>query len=439
MTTCAESRTCTCGTCATTELPTNPFRALRVAHGMLLGETDFADLMGNPRGKTMLHNAWLHRAGVVWGFGITSKGTWGVDVAPGLALDGAGRELIAEANTCLDARTVVPDAAPGANGTRTVVATVVARFDPCPTAPVPTLADPCDLSRSQDEYSRIVERARIGLVRGAGPAGSPPCYPRVRVLFGLDDPAVHGAAGAEAAKARQAVAESPAAERTGVLLRAFRRLAARDSADLKPAQTPGGERGWFPVDPAQAAVPLAHLTIDVRDTDGHATVEKVTPHLGVRTALLPSDAVQELLCGSAVTVPSDEDAGGPRVDPDAVVCDPGEGLILVPVDRDVAEASARRQAVRVTSLSARGWIDEDVSDVRYVAESDVGRAIRVELAQWPRHHPVRLIVRGTGPAPVVGADLVPLAGPVGGPPGSRHDGHDAVLVIDNDLEGGSAS
>jgi len=41
-------------------LPENPFEALRVAPGMLLGEADFEALQGHPRGKLMLHNGWLH-------------------------------------------------------------------------------------------------------------------------------------------------------------------------------------------------------------------------------------------------------------------------------------------------------------------------------------------------------------------------------------------
>ena len=39
---------------------------------------------------------------------------------------------------------------------------------------------------------------------------------------------------------------------------------------------------------------------------------------------------------------------------------------------------------------------------------------------------VRLIVYGTGPAPLLGANFAPLAGGVGGPPGTAHDGHDFV-------------
>jgi hypothetical protein len=64
----------------------------------------------------------------------------------------------------------------------------------------------------------------------------------------------------------------------------------------------------------------------------------------------------------------------------------------------------------------------------------------VQLADRPVNELVRLVVRGTGSTPIVGADpTVPLAGLYGGPPGTRHDGHDAVLMFRNPLSGGAQS
>src|SRR2546423_14639885 len=84
---------CDCEGCRTGDLPVNPFVALRVAYGMLLGENDFQTLMGNPRGKQMLHSAWLHGSGVVWGYDVTVDGLRMIKVWPGLAIDGICREL----------------------------------------------------------------------------------------------------------------------------------------------------------------------------------------------------------------------------------------------------------------------------------------------------------------------------------------------------------
>jgi hypothetical protein len=92
-----------------------------------------------------------------------------------------------------------------------------------------------------------------------------------------------------------------------------------------------------------------------------------------------------------------------------------------------------RRAVSITSLSSRGWVDEDIDTVRYDPD---GPAIVVHLADRPVNPLVRIIVSGTGPTPVYGSDpLQPLAGAAGGPPIGSGDGRDAVItLLDEDLE-----
>ena len=95
---------CSCGNC--TDLPVTPFQALRVSYGMLLGEDDFRVLMGNPRGKQMLHSSWLHGSGVVWGYRVGTEaaevGRLLLRVSPGLGVDGLGREVELQASACLN-------------------------------------------------------------------------------------------------------------------------------------------------------------------------------------------------------------------------------------------------------------------------------------------------------------------------------------------------
>src|ERR1041384_2672688 len=79
-------------------LPLSPYTALRYHFGMLLGVADFETDQGYHRAKMRIHNAWLHRAGVVWGFGVKVDLLHGeIRVMPGLALDAAGHELHLEA------------------------------------------------------------------------------------------------------------------------------------------------------------------------------------------------------------------------------------------------------------------------------------------------------------------------------------------------------
>src|SRR5207245_1660443 len=75
-------------------LAADPYTSLAVHYGMLLGVSDFQVLVGNPRGKLQLHQAWQHGKGVVWGYGVVvDSGSGQLRVGPGLAVarDGAPR------------------------------------------------------------------------------------------------------------------------------------------------------------------------------------------------------------------------------------------------------------------------------------------------------------------------------------------------------------
>ena len=439
MTTCDDvaAAPCSCGSC-TTDLPVNPFLALRVAYGMLLGEDDFRTMIGNPRGKHMLHGAWLHGSGVAWGYGVSVVGERMLKVTPGLAVDACGRELLLETTWCQDVRDWVVEAkliqeSEGCD-THTVHARLVVRFGCCPTAPVPTLADPCDVTRKHDDFSRIVETAEVVLLARPHPAPPPP-YHRVRVLLGLDEVGEGDTAGELALAARELAAEATVDERPRELLRQFRRLAALDVADLEPATEEGDvQPGFFPATEEHAAVVLADVSVDIRENNGCVEVTEVRYDADTRTALLPTATIQELLCGLApalIGTESEQDAGGPRVVPDSLEWSENGRTLSFAVTAALNPGSLRR-AVRLTSLSERGWVDEDIDAVRYEAET---AKVLVELADRPINEIVRLIVRGTGPTPVFGADPpVPLAGVVGGPPATRNDGHDAVLTFPNPIE-----
>jgi hypothetical protein len=439
----APAAPCTCESCNPGDLPVNPFLALRVAYGMLLGEDDFRTMMGHPRGKHMLHQAWQHGPGVVWGYRVRVDGVWTLQVSPGLAVDGLGRDLLSDATECLDVREWLKDAKLPASQecrTQTIEACLTVEFGCCPTDPVPTLADPCDITRKHDDYSRVVERARLVLKAGCCPCPPRP-YHRVRVLLGLDSVGQEDRPGEQALRALRCVLERPEPERARELLRQFRRMAAKDVADIEPSHEDG--ESWptlFPVLPADAAVVLACVEIDVRETDGCSEIVKVRPDIGVRTALIPTTTIQELTCGPAPGVLGDlagADAGGPRVIPGSVVWGDEAMRLSFQVTAPLVPGSVTRRAVRLTSLAERGWIEEDL----YSMEYDEGSLrVVVNLADRPANELVRLIVRGTGGTPVFGKDpAVPLAGLVGGPPGTVNDGHDAILTLRNPLIPGAQS
>jgi hypothetical protein len=444
---------CSCGNC--TDLPVTPFQALRVSYGMLLGEDDFRVLMGNPRGKQMLHSSWLHGSGVVWGYQVCTEAAVGgpllLRVSPGFGLDGLGREVELQASSCLNLQDWLRsfDNPPDQDGcgSRTVHACLVAEFDCCLSNPVPALADPCDVNRSHDYESRVTETARIELRPG-------PCcarrrrYHRVRVLLGLDEvwdsddcddcndsDSDSDRAGAQALAARERVANAPVADRPRVLVRELRRLAAWDGAELGPAVEPGtSDPTLFPVLEQDAPVVLACLELDLRDADGCTTISDVRIELACRNTLLPSATIQELVCGLAPGLiddrddPADTDAGGPRVFADGVSWSEDELTVTIPVSAPLVPGSLRH-AVAVTSLSPRGWVEEDLAGVGYDPQLP---AIVVSMVDRPTNALLRLRVKGSGAMPVYGAEpLVPLAGVWGGPPGSADDGHDVLLTFAN--------
>jgi hypothetical protein len=463
------------------DLPADPFTALRVSYGMLLGEPDFEVLMGNPRGKGMLHAAWLHGSGLVWGMGVSwtppsaDPKTGGVlRVEKGLAIDGWGRELRLEVAECLDlglwaaerVRLAPEDDQPedagdepddgrdgggdqpeeaGAHPTRTLHGWVVAEFATCLDHPVPALADPCDVTRRHDVCARVVETVRLR-VRETAPAPAPD-HPRVRELLGLDcEPREPGlptcgspnctnpehradAPDPEVQEARRAVSRAGAGERACVLLREIRRLAALDAAQLAPAVEDGDVAGMFPVTEDDAGVVLARLTVRVSGDGDCVRVERVEVDLRDRRALLPTATIQDLLAGLAPGLLGDggaPDAGGPRL---------VDGSLAWSRDRTRLEfrltAAAMRgsleRGVSITSLSPEnGWATDEIAGVSL---HDQGRRVVVHLDQAPAYPLVRVRIRGTGAMPIVGTDPVaPFAGHEDSPPGSVDDGHDAVVM-----------
>jgi hypothetical protein len=405
--------------CTDSELPADPFVALRVAYGMLLGEDDFRVLMGNPRGKQRLHSAWLHGPGVVWGMKVSAdEGT--VRIEPGLAIDEMGRELRLEATQCLDLATwraswmTKHDPVDGR-----YTAWLVAEFDSCATQRVPALADPCDVTRRHDEASRIVETVRI--VTLAERPGSVQAYRRVRVLLGLDRPAEGECR--DAVDALDAVRATPPGERPAALLAAFHRMAVLDERDRTPSG-PDACLAQFPAEDEKAGVVLARLSFGVPGKC--ADPDEVEVSDAPVRAVLPTTVIQDLLCGLApgIIAPEHASSDGPQLVTGG--WSRGHDEVALYFDRPIAPGSWEG-AIEVSSLSTegRGWRDEHVDDV---TSHHRGRLLVVRLDSRPAYELVRVVVKGTGSTPLFGRDPVePFAGWVGSAAAPRFDGRDAAF------------
>lgn len=426
------------------DLPENPFEALRVAEGMLLGKEDFRAMLGNPRGKLMLHAGWLHGKGVVWGLGVVHDPASGqVRVDPGLAVDGRGRELrLCRPPWCLDvvqwAQTWVDDhpadnGVGGADGDcrrRTLTAWVAIRTASCLDRPVPALADPCDVTRRHDDYSRVVETAQVEVLEERPALVRP--YHRVRVLLGLDSlSSDDDEAGRQALAEAHRVTAVSTERRARELLWAMRRLAAADVIDLHPLTHSQLDcPGPFPVDDDDAPVVLARMSIDVTESAGCVRVGTVEIDPLVRRAVLPTTTIQELVCGLApglIGLDQQTDAGGPRLRKGTLRWSAERTQLHFWLTRRAAPGS-QEEAVAISSLAddGRGWAEDDVRRVRLDHD---GLRVLVDLDHPPSYPTIRVMVRGTGRSPLFGADpRVPFAGNEDGPPGTADDGHDAVVT-----------
>lgn len=431
-------------------LPAGPYTSLVPHFGMLLGVDDLETVLAYPRGKSRLHNAWLHGEGVVWGFGVSvDAASHELKVAPGLALDAAGHELHLDAEACLDFgkwyaahkdEKEFDFQVDAGTGAVTFTAHVVARFTACLTRPVPAIAEPCDGAKGDTAYSRAFETVELLLRPGKAPEKKYP-YRRLRILFRLEDRRPDGDGKDDvfdAVKAiRDAVEAKPLADQPKAFLEAFRDLAALDEIDLSPKKGKDGERdSLFPKEPAEVVLADVGPIVLAKTSSGHALKAPPLPDVDVtvRPSHVATSTIQELLCGplfagtlpAAFAPPGPLGGGGlgPRVGPlgpKVVEATLSPKLLTLRFDRPIARASLTVDAFSVTSYGIKdGWAVVELKKV--VPQSD--GSVHVELKESPHAAVVRVLARGTGPAPLLGqGDLRPLGAPGAGGP---DDGVDFV-------------
>lgn len=414
--------------CGSVSLPLDPFVSNRYHFGMLLGVADLETDQGYHRGKTWLHNAWLHGAGAVWGLGVELTRTGEVVVNPGLALDGNGRELQVTDRLCIDLGRWFAERRPDdltvteAGGSVRFRAHVTLCARQCLDRPVPSISEPCAGSDLDTAYSRTVEQAVPDLAGGPAPVDPVTPYPRLRAFLG-QLPATDPTVGAAVA----AVEAAAPADRGAECLAWFRRLAALDTVDLAPD---GGTGSRFPVG-GEGCIVLAELGVHLRP-DGdrwvvvHDGATPTTVDNTVRPSHVRTRTVQELVCPPAH--PDDGAGSDPELGPPRAVAASGEltgSTLRLAFTRALAPASVTRDAFTVTVLRAAGWTPFEVTGAQ---ADEAGTTVTVRLGSTPRARPVRVVAHGTGAAPLLGAEGRLLSGlDVDG-----HDvlgGEDAALVI----------
>jgi hypothetical protein len=409
--------------CGGVSLPVNPFVSNRYHFGMLLGVADLDTEQAYHRGKTWLHNAWLHGPGAVWGLRVDLVVERNeVVVQPGLALDHHGRELYVGDAMCVDLGRWFAERRPDdleveerPNGDLVFTAHVELCHDSCLDRPVPAISEPCGESDLDTAYSRTVERGLPRIVGGPVPPEPAPRYPLISQFFGhlpVEDDIVTAAL--------DAVAAADPADRGAVCVAELRRLVAEDTMALHPAE---GAEPWSPVAGAGCVV-LAELFVHLRpDGESFAIVadgdEPTAVDNHVRAAHVSTSTVQELLCHGHA-------AGAPTIGPQAVPSSAtlvDEQLQLSFTD-PLEPATVVPAAFDVSVLTPTGWEGLGIVDATL---DGTGFTVTLALDQARQERPARVVARGTGPAPLLGSNGQPLAGAVGDP--HVPSGADAALMI----------
>jgi hypothetical protein len=418
--------------------PISPYLGIHYHFGMLLGVDDFETGQAYQRGKSRLHNAWLHRDGVVWGFEVRLDTTRGeVRVLPGLALDGAGHELHLDADACLSLGAWFEEHREDAGfeveeveGAFRFDAHVVARYRACLTRQVPALTTPCDGGGADTAYSRVFETVELMLMPGPAPAPDAPPNHLLRLLFDLDtarerDDGTTHPVDQQVLDARAHLATLPLDQQRQARLELFRRLAASDGIAMQPAVDPDTqERLLFP-SPDLAPVTLAELrNVELKKLPSGWVVSAGDVHNEVRPSHVPTRTIQELLNASLMSGAPVANAGGPRIDRASVTF--GGTSVTFELDRDLDPASVTPDAFQVSTYeTTTGWQVATISDAEYDATT---RTATLTLSAALSGTAQRLIAFGTGATPLLGTDLVLLAGALNDPPAGTHDGRDFVFM-----------
>jgi len=387
-----------CGCVDQSVTTASAFTALNYHFGMLLGVDDFETEQDYHRGQLRLHDAWLHREGVVWGLAV----------AP--ALD--HNELRVDRGFALDALSCVdvgqwyakhkddPDltVTTNADGSVTFDGRVSIFFKACLTRPVPAIADPCEGATADTAYSRCYETVELRLLPGLTPTPPPTDpYHRLRVLFGLVQPDPAKAEDAQIAALRGTLPSDQ-------LLAEFRRVAALDAIDLAPPVAPDGQTAEILPALEGVELPLAQVAGITLAPAGDAWKLTAATVTNERPTHVATRTIQELLCGVAESVGS-----GPHVT--AANWTSGETTVTLTTDRALAPRSVTKDAFAVSEFhDESGWADRTLTSDP--ALDGAATTVTLQLDAAPTGDLVRVLARGSGAHPILGADHTPLGGGV---------------------------
>jgi hypothetical protein len=301
---------------------------------------------------------------------------------------------------------------------------VVAKFRACLTRPVPAIAEPCAGVENDTAYSRVFETVEL-LVRPGLSSRKDPGYHRLRVLFELE---ADSAPFADVQTRRQTIQALPVEQQPAAYLAALREFAAFDEIDLQPqAATAVEPASIFPEDPTEVVLAdIADILVEPT-ADGGWTIAAPIPKpvVTVRPSHVATATIQELLCGPRLVGPAAGTPTGPAVTGATltVAAAPPAGSIAFTTSRAIAAKTLAAAAFSVTDYDdATGWTPIDIKAVSIRGDG----SMLIDLKSAPKGTLVRLIIRGTGPTPLVASDD---HAPLGASSSRPDDGVDFVKMF----------
>jgi hypothetical protein len=277
------------------------------------------------------------------------------------------------------------------------------------------MVEPCNNSGATDTaYSRVNETVKLALVPGIAPDAKKP-YWRLRLLFWIDPPAPGSGTLTQPAQdvvdARNHILSLPMGEQPAAYVAAFRKFAALDEIELRPGTAPDGSSLLLFPAPDDTPVLLANIRgITLDPSGGTLKLTAGAIDVTVRPTHVATSTIEELLCGPTFLNTQPAPASkGPVITPASVTAAAGSTTITFTTDSDLKAMSVAPTAFSVTFLDAAGanpWKDLGPS-THWDAPS---KTVTLTLATAPGTGLLRLIAKGTGPTPLVGANSIALGG-----------------------------
>jgi len=374
-------------------LPDVPECGINYHFGMLLGTDDFRTEQGFHLGHHRRHQRLLHGFGVVNGLDVDFKDGQ-VRVHAGYAIDGHGRDICIDQDQCVDLVAWWQAHKEDDYFSAGAAATTPPKFDAdvvlcaraCLSRPVPAIADPCAPGATEMSYSRICEAFELTLVP------RDPAQPATPPVRNGDEP--H-------AIVRRLMAASSRKRGRSVNATGWRGALARAAVQLA---TPGCNDASNLEDDCLVIARVRGIDIHAGADKLEATVDGCS--IGERRTLLSTSVLQDLLLGGPTQGSSSGVGAGPVLAAGGAVAHASS--VELTFDKALAAASVTADAFRVSEFrTTTGWAFIDIADASY---EDVPRKVTLTLRRAPTAQArIRLAIRGSGPTPLLGADLVPYA------------------------------